>query len=172
MPADAVTKAKGKAPAATAAGPSSDPPGADSPDMGDFTEIKAADYIADISEVKSIGSGSFGCAILVESRTTGERFVAKKISLEHLTPEEQQKAQNEASLLKSFRHVNITEYLGSFVIDNKLHIIMEYCSHGSLQQAMARHERAGDKFEEEEVFDWFIQVRRKTLHGGAHDKKS
>ena len=122
-------------------------------------EITSDRYLADIVEVRSIGSGSFGCALLVQSEGTGERFVAKKISLEHLTADEQLKAQNEASLLKSFRHANITEYLGSFVIGNTLHIIMEHCSGGSLQQAMARRERANETFDEEEVFDWFIQAR-------------
>ena len=121
-------------------------------------EITSSRYQDDIFEVKNIGSGSFGCAILVEARSTGERFVAKKITFEHLTPEEQLKAQNEAALLKSFSHVNITEYLGSFVIGNVLHIIMEYCSGGSLQQAMARRERANETFDEEEVFDWFLQA--------------
>ena len=125
-------------------------------------EISVQRYTSDINEVKNIGSGSFGCAILVESKSTGERFVAKKISLEHLTPEEQQKALQEASLLKSFRHVNITEYLGSFVIGNTLHIIMEYCSGGSLQQAMKRRENANETFDEEEVFDWFLQARART----------
>lgn len=129
-------------------------------------EITADRYQDDIFEVKNIGSGSFGCAILVEARSSGERFVAKKITFEHLTPEEQVKAQNEAALLKSFTHVNITEYLGSFVIGNVLHIIMEYCSGGSLQQAMARRERANETFDEEEVFDWFLQVRaRRNARG-------
>lgn len=125
-------------------------------------EITLDRYVADIFEVKNIGSGSFGCAIMVEARSNAERFVAKKITFEHLTPDEQVKAQNEASLLKSFRHVNITEYLGSFVINNVLHIIMEYCSGGSLQQAMARRERANETFDEEEVFDWFLQVSARS----------
>ena len=79
---------------------------------------------------------------------------------------------NECEVMMKLRaHPNIVRVSEHFVEDGKLHIIMEYCSHGSLQQAMARHERAGDKFEEEEVFDWFIQVRRKTLHTAAHTNK-
>lgn len=141
-------------------GPSGVSSGEAEPPEGEASvEITSSRYQDDIFEVKNIGSGSFGCAILVEARSTGERFVAKKITFEHLTPEEQLKAQNEAALLKSFTHVNITEYLGSFVIGNVLHIIMEYCSGGSLQQAMARRERANETFDEEEVFDWFLQVR-------------
>ena len=131
-------------------------------------EITPERFQADITEVKNIGSGSFGCAILVESQSTGERFVAKKISLEHLTDDERQKAQQEASLLRAFRHVNITEYLGSFIIGNTLHIIMEYCSGGTLQQAMARREAANESFDEEEVFD--IQVTGTTFSLSKVDK--
>ena len=145
--------------ASSAAPPSDEPEGLSRNERPRGESISPERYTADITEVRNIGSGSFGCAILVESQSTGERFVAKKISLEHLVPEEQQKAQNEASLLRSFVHVNITEYLGSFVIGKTLHIIMEYCSGGSLQQAMARRERANESFDEEEVFDWFLQVR-------------
>lgn len=153
--------------------PGSGPPAADAARIPgssepDHAEITAEEYQADIFEVKNIGSGSFGCAILVESKSTNERFVAKKITLEHLTPDEQVKAKSEAALLKSFRHQNITEYLGDFVIGNVLHIVMEYCGGGSLQQAMARRERANEKFDEDEVFDWFLQVRRPWRHQCCH----
>ena len=39
-----------------------------------------------------------------------------------------------------------------------LHIMMEYCSGGSLQQVMARRERSDERFDEEEIFDWFLQI--------------
>lgn len=154
--------------AAAIAGPSGASGELEAEGEAPVVEITAERYQGDIFEVKNIGSGSFGCAILVEARSNGERFVAKKITFEHLTPEEQVKAQNEAALLKSFTHVNITEYLGSFVIGNVLHIIMEYCSGGSLQQAMARRERANETFDEEEVFDWFLQVRARTQPRPSH----
>ena len=121
-------------------------------------EFTAELYAAETKELKTIGSGSFGSAILIEVASSGERFVAKKISLEHMAEDERVKAQNEASLLKSLRHPNIAEYRGSFILGSTLHIIMEYCSGGTLQQAMARRERAAETFEEEEVFDWFLQV--------------
>ena len=141
------------------------PPGVEPPELsvtGSRTlEFTADSYAADVKELKTIGSGSFGAAILIETESTGERFVAKKISLDHMAQDEQVKAQNEASLLRSLRHPNITEYLGSFVAGNTLHIVMEYCSGGTLQQAMARRERAAVTFEEEEVFDWFLQARHR-----------
>jgi hypothetical protein len=165
--AAADTSAVASSASLAAGAPESEPP----PLVQQPSEITPERYQSDIAEVKNIGTGSFGCAILVESQSTGERFVAKKISLEHLTADEQVKAQGEASLLKSFHHPNITEYLGSFVIGNTLHIIMEYCSGGSLQQAMARRERASETFDEEEVFDWFLQVRCRSLAKLLHPRR-
>jgi NIMA (never in mitosis gene a)-related kinase len=164
--------------------------------------ITAEDYHRDVREIKTIGSGSFGSALLIEY--ANDQFVAKKITLEHLLEEEKHKALNEASLLRALHHPHITEcvppyfisesscrssscpstarhhragtslcrYFGSFVSSNVLFIIMEYCGGGSLQQAMSRRERANETFDEEEVFDWFLQIgqalefvhARKILH--------
>ena len=139
------------------AGSTDSPPLAQTASRIEFT---ADTYAAQVKELRNVGMGSFGSAMLVEVVSTGERFVSKKISLEHMAEDEREKARNEAALLKSLRHSNITEYLGSFVAGNMLHIVMEYCSGGTLQQAMARRERASETFEEEEVFDWFLQVYR------------
>ena len=97
--------------------------------------------------------GSFGSATLVEVVDTRERFVAKKISMEHMGEDEKTKALNEAALLRSLHHPHITEYFGSFIVGNTLHIIMEYCSGGSLQQVMARRERADERFDEVRAVD-------------------
>ena len=120
--------------------------------------ITAEVYEKNMRELRNIGMGSFGSATLVEMVDSREQFVAKKISLEHMGEEEKVKALNEASLLRSLHHLHITEYFGSFVRGNTLHILMEYCSGGSLQQVMARRERADERFDEEEIFDWFLQI--------------
>eukprot|EP00966_Prymnesium_polylepis_P169303 3914770-Prymnesium_polylepis.1 len=105
-------------------------------------------YEKNMRELRNIGMCSFGSATLVEMVDSREQFVAKKISLEHMGEEEKVKALNEASLLRSLHHLHITEYFGSFVRGNTLHILMEYCSGGSLQQVMARRERADERFDE------------------------
>ena len=130
--------------------------------------IDAHVYRDSMREIRPIGSGSFGSAVLVEMAVTHEQFVAKKITLEHLGDDDKQKARNEADLLRSLRHANITEYFGSFVTASTLHIIMEYCSGGSLQQVMSRRERSGETFETEEVYDWFLQIALALAHVHRH----
>ena len=130
----------------------------------ELEQIDELMYTTQMRELRAIGSGSFGSAVLVEMVVSRERFVAKKIPLEHLTEEDKAKALSEAALLRSLRHDNITEYFGSFVSANTLHILMEYCSGGSLQQVMARRERNGETFDDEEVFDWFLQIAKALEH--------
>ena len=71
--------------------------------------ITAEVYASSVREVRNIGTGSFGSALLVEVAETRERLVAKKISLEHLADKDREKALNEAALLRSLSHQNITE---------------------------------------------------------------
>ena len=71
-------------------------------------QITAEVYASSVHEIRNIGTGSFGSALLVEVTETRERFVAKKISLEHLADGDRDKALNEAALLRSLRHPNIS----------------------------------------------------------------
>ena len=54
-------------------------------------------------------------------------FIAKKIVLGQLTPNEQKQALLEADLLRNLNHINITSYKGSFIDKDVLIIIMEFC---------------------------------------------
>ena len=53
------------------------------------------------------------------------------------------------------------------MLANTLHILMEFCEGGSLQQVLSRRERNEESFDEEEVFDWFIQIAKALMH--VHD---
>jgi serine/threonine protein kinase len=60
---------------------------------------------------------------------TGEqkKYVAKKVVLEGLGAKEQEGCMLEAGLLKNLDHPNIVGYKESFLGNNSLIIIMEYC---------------------------------------------
>ena len=99
------TKAPASAGPAPTAGPATgradEPPPLEMVPSGGRIEFTAELYASDVKELKNIGAGSFGAAVLIELGSSGERFVSKKIGLEHLAEEEQVKAQNEAALLNS-----------------------------------------------------------------------
>jgi NIMA (never in mitosis gene a)-related kinase len=60
--------------------------------------------------------------------------VAKKIDLGNMKNGEEKLALQEANLLKTIKHPHIVKYLYSFLTDQSLTIIMEYCEEGDLQE--------------------------------------
>ena len=68
-----------------------------------------------------------GSAWLVKHRTEGTKYVAKKVILEGLGSKEQEGCMMEAGLLKNLTHPNIVDYKESFLGNNSLVIVMEYC---------------------------------------------
>ena len=55
------------------------------------------------------------------------KYVAKKVVLDGLAEKEQSSCMMEAGLLKNLNHPNIVAYKESFLGNNSLIIIMEYC---------------------------------------------
>ena len=89
-------------------------------------------YEEEFEELKCIGRGNFGAAFLVKHKNpppgiSESYFIAKKIVLGQLTPNEQKQALLEADLLRNLNHINITSYKGSFIDKDVLIIIMEFC---------------------------------------------
>ena len=68
------------------------------------------------------------------------------------------KATKEVVLLSSLRHPCIVEYRGSFLQDDTLHILMEYCAAGDLAAHIARAAAEGRHFEEARILDWLAQL--------------
>lgn len=89
-------------------------------------------YTTQYKELKCIGRGNFGCAYLIQDRTSSIKYVAKKIMLGQLPEKEQQNALLEVNLLRYLDHPNIVDYIGSYVEEGSLIIVMEYCDVGDL----------------------------------------
>ena len=77
--------------------------------------------------VRRIGRGNYGTAHLVRSRDGKHNLVVKKIPLVSLNQEEKDSARQEVQVLKSLNHRHIVKYLGDFLQDETLHIVMEFC---------------------------------------------
>lgn len=52
-----------------------------------------------------------------------------------------QVTQNEVYILASLNHPNIIQYFDSFVLENKLHIVMEYALQGNLHDYIKRQDK-------------------------------
>lgn len=121
-------------------------------------------------KVRYLGKGSYGAAILVESRANpSEKYVMKEIVVGHLKSDDQSAAMSEAKVLQQMNHSNITMYIESFVEASKLYIVMELADGGDLSAAIAARRNAGKRFSEEEVMRVFVQICLALKHVHEHN---
>ena len=118
----------------------------------------ASRYDETYQELQCIGRGNFGSAWLVLHRDEQVKYVAKKVVLEGMAESEQTSCMQEAGILKNLNHPNIVAYKESFLGQNSLIIVMEYCEVGDLNYHMKRKQQMSETFSETEIFQWFIQI--------------
>ncbi|CAM9591956.1 unnamed protein product, partial [Phaeothamnion confervicola] len=124
-------------------------------------------------KIKELGSGSFGCAILVQDRQVpGRLYVIKEIVVGSLSSRELEAAEKEALLLSQMHHSNIVKYFDRFREGKKFFIVTDYADGGDLGAALARRRKAKRPFTEAEAMRIFVQIclalrhvhARKILH--------
>ena len=66
-------------------------------------------------EIKLLGRGNFGSAVLVEKLSDRRLYAVKKISIAEMPSAERDKAKQEVVILANMRHPCIVRYEGSFI---------------------------------------------------------
>ncbi|GBG00214.1 hypothetical protein Rsub_12995 [Raphidocelis subcapitata] len=123
---------------------------------------------ARFERVRLLGKGSFGSAVLVNSREDGRQYVVKEVDLRRMPREEREAAHQEAKLLMSLDHPNIVRCHETFISDEgKLCIVMDYCSEGDLAAILAK--RRGHPLPEDSLLDLFVQMCLGLKH--VHDQR-
>uniref|UniRef100_UPI00358EFBDD serine/threonine-protein kinase Nek1-like n=1 Tax=Myxine glutinosa TaxID=7769 RepID=UPI00358EFBDD len=120
--------------------------------------------------LRTVGSGSFGRALLVRKRRDGQLYVIKQIDLSQVCGRVRSEALSEARVLSTLRHPHVVSYHGSFQENETLCIVMDYCEGGDLFQRI--NTQKGIPFSEEQVVHWLAQLclalkyihERKILH--------
>ncbi|EZG52440.1 protein kinase domain protein [Gregarina niphandrodes] len=110
--------------------------------------------------VTFLAEGSLGRLHIVKS-TDDEvaLWVAKLVDLTLLRePSEATQALLEAELLRRLRHPNIVEYANSFILDDFLVIIMEYCTGGDLHSYLQKKRDRDEEVPERQVFEWVRDI--------------
>ncbi|KAG7217668.1 hypothetical protein INR49_021357, partial [Caranx melampygus] len=118
------------------------------------------------SLLRVIGEGSFGRALLVQCKSTQEKYVVKEI----LLPKNQSKLESsrkEAILLSRMKHPNIVAFREAFEADALLCIVMEYCSGGDLLQRIRQQKTT--QFCVDDILRWFAQMCAGAKH--IHDRR-
>ncbi|QLQ80336.1 hypothetical protein HG537_0D03370 [Torulaspora globosa] len=83
-----------------------------------------------------IGKGSYGIVYKAINRKTEQVVAIKEVTYDD--DEELTDIMSEIGLLKNLNHINIVKYHGFIKKSHNLYIILEYCSRGSLKNAISR----------------------------------
>jgi len=113
------------------------------------------------TQIRKVGEGSFGAAILAQhesDKSRSTKAVVKMIDISRASRKEKDDALKESQVLSSLRHPYIVRYRESFHEDGWLCIVMDYCEGGDLTDRIKKMKQAGKSFSEEHVLRWFTQA--------------
>lgn len=109
------------------------------------------------TEIKKIGEGSFGKAILVQA-DDGSKLVCKMVNISQASAKELEDARKEGRLLAAFKHPFIVQYRENFIDSGWLCILMAYCEGGDLTSQIELARKAQKPIPEEQVLRWMTQA--------------
>ena len=118
-------------------------------------------------QVKVLGEGGFGKAILARQKSDNKMCVIKEVRLSSLKQKDRNEALKEAKVLSSLNHPNIVKYITSFQERGCFYIVMEYADGGDLSQKIEK--RRNKLFSEDEILHDFIQICLAIKY--IHDRK-
>jgi NIMA (never in mitosis gene a)-related kinase len=113
-------------------------------------------------QVRTVGEGSYGKAVLVRHTTPSPRdsqskAVVKMIDISRASKKEREEALRESQVLASLKHPYIVKYRSNFLADGMLCIVMDYCEGGDLKSRIKKTKQNGKSFSERQVLWWFSQ---------------
>ncbi|CAF2601961.1 unnamed protein product [Rotaria sp. Silwood2] len=108
---------------------------------------------------EKLGAGNFGTAYLVtDLKATHEPKVLKVVRLGEMDEEQTIDSVREAQLLKSLQNEHIVKFHESFLENDCLCIVTEYCEGGDLDHRIKELKKQNRKLEEDQVVEWLIQI--------------
>jgi NIMA (never in mitosis gene a)-related kinase len=115
--------------------------------------------IRDYSLVEKLGVGSYGVVYMAKKKKDDKVYVLKQISLDNMNIEQIDEVKNESKILASLKSPFITKYFESFIDNNNLNIIMEYCDGGDLSHYIDNYKKNNSKpMNEDRIWRYFIQI--------------
>ncbi|XP_014668210.1 PREDICTED: serine/threonine-protein kinase Nek5-like [Priapulus caudatus] len=103
-----------------------------------------------------VGSGTFGKAWLVQSKSSSKRYVIKEINVKAMPQKEREHAASEVAILSRCKHANVIRYREAFLEHGSLYIVMEFAEKGDIHQKIKLQK--GQLFKEVTILNWFVQI--------------
>jgi serine/threonine protein kinase/alpha-tubulin suppressor-like RCC1 family protein len=127
-----------------------------------------AAYYLEFKPRFALGRGQFGVAYLLQHKD-GHKAVDKRIHLDGLKEEDRSNTWKEIELLRRLTHEGVVAFYHSYETEDErgkdgsgggktLHILMEYCDGGALDEAIAERKSFGQPFEVPRVRHWVLQI--------------
>jgi NIMA (never in mitosis gene a)-related kinase len=109
------------------------------------------------TEIKKVGEGSFGKAILVQGQN-GSKLICKMVDVSRASSKEMQDALKEGKVLASLSHPYIVRYRESFTECGWFCILMDFCEAGDLTKQLEQAKRSRTPLKEDQILKWFTQA--------------
>lgn len=109
------------------------------------------------SLVKVIGQGNYGRVYKAVEKESGREVAIKILPMDEEDLENMKKLELEIQVLRRCDHECIVRYLGSYVKDNELWIVMEFCDAGSLAVMMSKQGKALEEPQIATVMNQMVQ---------------
>ncbi|KNC49897.1 NEK protein kinase [Thecamonas trahens ATCC 50062] len=113
---------------------------------------------SDFVKEQFIGKGSYGKVYRVKRRSDGKTYALKEVNIKFMSHREREDAVNEIRLLASVNHHNIIAYFESFLENDKLCIVTEYCGNGDLFELLRRYRTRRRRLSEDRIWSYFLQI--------------
>lgn len=115
--------------------------------------------LQDFETVSRLGAGSFGTVFKVRRYADEEFYVIKNVRIAELGFKEQTEAINEVQILAQLKSAYVVRYYDSFIENDSLHIVMEFCNRGDLQLLLKRaREKNVPSLKESVVWNICLQI--------------
>jgi len=108
--------------------------------------------------LETLGKGAYGIVYKVQKKGTSDIYVIKQISLEGLTEKEKEEVKQEAFILSSIKSDFVVKYYDSFLEDDNINIVMEYCDGGDLSEFILEKKNIGVLLEEKIIWKLFLKI--------------
>jgi NIMA (never in mitosis gene a)-related kinase len=109
--------------------------------------------------INRLGSGSFGTVYKVRRHADALIYVIKSVRIVELSGREQLEAINEVTILSKMNSPFVVRYYDSFIDQDSLHIVMEYCNRGDLQTLLKKaKEKNMSSLKENVTWNIFLQI--------------
>lgn len=110
------------------------------------------------AKIRTIGKGSYGYAVLVKEKSSGQLYVMKVIDVAKMDRQQKEDALNEIHVLRALHHPFIITYVESFLDKRCLCIVMEHAEGGDLYTCLTRLKARHEQPTEKQVTQWFVQL--------------